>query len=138
MEDRLYNAQSIEVKGSAVHGYGVFATKDIKQRQIIEECYYIILSTPFKGVDDVLKDYVFISDNLGSLGESSAMVLGCGSIYNYSINNNAAYKQDKKRRVYSFYATKDISEGEELTIDYGEDSYSAKRIREKAEGITWM
>ena len=138
MKDKLYNARLIEVRGSSVHGYGVFAMQDIDKGQVLEECYYITLRPPFKKVDDTLKDYVFISDNLGSLGETSAFVMGYAMIYNYSINNNVEYKQDKANKIYSFFTNRAIKKDEELTIDYGEDSYSAKRIKENANGITWM
>ena len=138
MKDKLYNARLIEVRGSSVHGYGVFAMQDIDKGQVLEECYYITLRTPFKKVDDTLKDYVFISDNLGAFGETSAFVMGYAMIYNYSINNNVEYKQDKANKIYSFFTNRAIKKDEELTIDYGEDSYSAKRIKENANGITWM
>ncbi len=45
----------IVVKKSTVHGYGVFALKDFRKGEKIEECYFILS----KGGDKVLEDFYF-------------------------------------------------------------------------------
>ena len=121
----------MEVKQSDIHGYGVFATRDIERGEIIEECYYIELSTSWKLVDETLKHFVFGSEEVGPLGMGTSAVLGYGMIYNHSINNNVDYKQERDRMIYSYFASKNIRENEELTIDYGKNSYSCMRMEVK-------
>ena len=42
MEDNKVLIQGrTEVKKSSIHGYGVFATEDIKKGDIVEECHFM-------------------------------------------------------------------------------------------------
>ena len=45
-------------------------------------------------------------------------------IYNHSKNNSVVYKIEAKRGILTYRTTKDVEEGEELTIDYGEEYWS--------------
>lgn len=144
MKNILKSPDSIEVRESPRHGYGVYARKNISEGELLEECYYLPLSTSWDDLDEKLKDYVFINNvtavGVGSSVEisSSAAVFGSAMIYNYSMNPNVEYKKYKSKKAFAFYALKDISEDEELCIDYGKDSYSAKRIMNNSETVTWM
>ena len=128
MQGKLYHSGAIEVKGSPVHGYGVFATRDLQKGEVLEECYYLALTTQFHRVDDALKDYVFLNNDLGTSGKSSAVVLGSGMIYNHRSNPNVLYKKDKARKVFIYYMDADAGSGEELFVSYGEGAYSTKRL----------
>lgn len=107
----------IEVRNSNIHGKGVFAKQFIKKGEILEECHYIKLQEKdYDKVDNELKKYIFawpIHTN-----ESMALVLGYGSIYNHSKDNNATWKTDLDKNCFIFYSTKDIDIDEEIFIDY--------------------
>jgi len=68
-----------------------------------------------------LKEYIF-SWPKGSYGgvNASSVVLGMGSIFNHSKENNADWITDEVRNLYSFHAIKDIKKDEEIFTDYGE------------------
>ena len=48
MKKKLYKNNKIEVKSSKIQGYGVFAKKDIKKDEILEECHYIEVDNTHK------------------------------------------------------------------------------------------
>jgi SET domain-containing protein len=106
----------IIVDFSPIHGRGVFATEKIFKGEIIEECHFIELDDKdFSKLDISLKQIVF-SYPIASNG--IAVVLGFGSIYNHSQNNNATWETDTNIRVFRFYAIKDIDVGEEICTNY--------------------
>lgn len=117
---KLFVNNKIEVRDSNLSGRGVFANKDIKAGEILEECHHVILENKFATQDLMLQTYIF-SWPKGSFGRqnSSSVVLGMGSIFNHSDNNNADWVTDEIRNLYSFYAIKDIKKDEEIFTNYG-------------------
>lgn len=107
---------NIRVKASSIQGYGVFAAEEIKKGQIIEECY-----TLFSYSKD-FSDYVFECNGM------TALALGCGGIYNHSVTPNANFRFDTKRMTTTFYAINEIHPGDEITISYGKDWFSERRL----------
>jgi uncharacterized protein len=120
MKRKLYQ-NKIGVKGSAVHGYGVFAEKNIRKGELIEECYIIIS----RGGDKKLQDYYF--DVKGKY----ALFTGFGSIYNHDDDPNADYFIHSKRRIATIKAARTIHKGEEIFVDYGEEWFSTRGIKPK-------
>jgi len=118
---KLFLNKNIEVRDSKISGRGVFAKVDIKSGEILEECHHILLEEGFSKQDKMLKEYIFSwpKGSWGGKGHSSSVVLGLGSIFNHSDNNNADWITDENRNIYSFYATKDIRKGEEIFTNYG-------------------
>lgn len=55
----------------------------------------------------------------------SALALGYGSLYNHDNPANMRYEVDKEALLLLFIAAKDISPGEELTINYSGESGAA-------------
>jgi len=104
------------VKRSRLHGYGVFAGKNFKKGEVIEDCYFILS----KGGDDGIEDFYF--DVRGRY----AVFLGYGSIYNHSDDPNADYFINVKDRVTTFKADRPIKKGEEISISYGDDWFSLR------------
>ena len=51
--------------------------------------------------------------------------MGYAGLYNHSSSPNAAYQIDYVNELIRHYAIRDIREGEEITIDYGEDNVKA-------------
>lgn len=133
----------IYVAPSKLHGLGVFASRDIKCGELIEEAHLLVLGNRDWGeLDDVLSDYVFsypsldsnwkkTCDELGGITPNlilrPAVVLGFGMIYNHSDTNNVNFKIHKTKKIVSFTTNTYIMEGEELTIDYGEDYWSERK-----------
>ena len=110
----LFQSYKTEVKESTIHGRGVFATVDIFPDEIIEECHFVVLDQPTK--DSNLYKIVF-SWPMGN-PNCHAVVLGTGSIFNHSENNNATWYTDEVNMVFRFVATKFISCGQEILTNY--------------------
>ncbi len=121
MKKKLFQ-NKIYVKKSPTHGYGVFAGKDFRKGELIEECYIII--SP-KGGDKVLEDFYF--DIKGKYG----VFTGYGSIYNHSEDPNADYNISISKKLATIKADRTIKKGEELFVSYGEEWFSSRGITEK-------
>lgn len=111
----------IRVDHSPVSGYGVFATRDIRKGEIIEECPYIVSRS--SNVLGILKNYVFKKDKT-----NDALVFGYGSIYNHKDDNNAEWKIKDKLIVT---ALKDIQKGDEIFVHYGDEYWRSRRHMKK-------
>ena len=96
------------VKKSSLHGYGVFADKNIKKGELIEECYVILCT----GHDRKLEDYYFDADR------RYAILTGFGVIYNHADEPNADYKIKPSKNIINFIALKDIEKDTEITTNY--------------------
>jgi|LULM01.1.fsa_nt_gb SET domain-containing protein len=132
MQEKLFVSSKIEVRRSSIHGYGVFAKEDISSGEILEECYYLDLGQFWSKVPTRLKDYVYaVTKASRGASSSSAVVLGNAMIYNHSEDYSVEYRCDTGAKTFTYWANKDIKADEELFTTYGENSYSATRIRMK-------
>ena len=120
MKTKLFQNKLV-VKKSHLHGYGVFAGKDIRKGEKIEECYFILT----KGGDKVLEDFYF--DAKGK----DAVFLGFGSIYNHSDDPNADYDISLTKRIATITAAEFISKGKEIFISYGDEYFSSRGLKPK-------
>ena len=68
-----------------------------------------------------LADYLFESTNEGMF----LVVLGFGMLYNHSSEPNLDYYQENEAAL-AFVAQRQIDKGEELTISYGDEWWSAR------------
>ena len=148
MKDILIRNNNIEIRKSPLHGYGVFTKDFIKNRQIIEDCYFIHahncelkkdMNTVEDWINKKLMEYVF-SVNIPDIGEVNVLALGVGSIFNHTHNKdkiNLTYKIDIENRIITFIANRDIKKDEELLFHYGRgtvtkspysNSYKRKKI----------
>jgi SET domain-containing protein len=121
---KLFISTKIQISDSPVHGLGVFATKNIANGELIEECPFLVLPlAPFE-VSSLMVDYRF-NYPMGMLTDNSVQViaLGAGSIYNHSNTNNAYWVTDTDRKTFKFYANTDIKAGEEIFTYYGGEEY---------------
>ena len=117
----IYNSK-IYIDQSPVHGWGVFAKQDIKSGEFIEECPVLTLPILKGDVTPLLIDYRFNWPQ-GDEWEEQVVALGFGSLYNHSNNSNAAWISSDARKCFIFYATRDIKEGEEIFVWYGDENY---------------
>ncbi|MEZ6063230.1 MAG: SET domain-containing protein [Planctomycetaceae bacterium] len=119
----------IEVKRTRNKGRGVFAREFIAAGTVIERVPVLVI--PEEEVyeapgNPLLLDYVF-EWGKGTVGLAA---LGFGSLYNHSYQPNARY-DDEGRQTKVFTALRDISSGEEITINYNghEDDASPVHFR---------
>lgn len=120
MKTKLFQ-NKIYVKKSSLHGYGVFAGKNFKKGEKIEECYAIIS----KGGDKTLEDYYFDADG------KYALLTGFGSIYNHSDDPNSDHDINIKKRKATMVANQKIAKDEEIFISYGEEWFSTRNAKPK-------
>jgi len=137
MKQELYLSPHLIVKASKTEGRGVFSSKSIKKGELIEEAHMILLNNyKWEECDEELARYVLpwaelrpdwkdFCDEQGGILQIHASrpvaVLGFGMIYNHSPDNNINYKVDKSEFMCSYRSNRDITEGEELTINYGDE-----------------
>lgn len=121
MKKQLFQ-NKVVVRKSRTHGYGVFAEKNMRKGEKIEECYMLLSS---RGGDRGLEDYYF--DAKGKW----AIFTGFGSIYNHSEDPNADYLINVKSKVVTIKAARRIKKGEEIFISYGEGWFKDRNIKVK-------
>ena len=113
----------ISIKQSLIpnSGRGVFANKDFKQGEIIEVCPLI---TDYKKnfSNSKIADYTFKSK---FKSDQEVIVFGMCSMYNHSNKFNVHHTQDPENMIYT--ASRDIKNGEELYVSYGDDYWTARK-----------
>lgn len=109
--------RDIAVHDSPGRGRGVFAARDFRAGEIIEECPAIVIpDRDIPKIDEtVLWHYYF-----GWSGPegSGAIGLGFASLYNHSDRPNAECSKDSEARIIRFVALRDITRGEEICFRY--------------------
>lgn len=113
----------VVVKKSSIPGagYGVFATQNIKEGELLETAPFVeVPNNVIYSGDNILQYYVFESHLKPN---HLVVVFGTGSMYNTSKNPNAYVKVNNKdrKRLLDYVALKPIRAGEEIFIDYGRD-----------------
>ncbi len=109
-------AYPIEIKRTPNKGLGVFALKDFKEDEIIENCPVLIFDT--KGRKNLEKTLLSHYIYPWRSTRGAALVFGYGSIYNHSYSPNADWKQNFKTNSMVYRAIKNIKKGEEITVNY--------------------
>lgn len=112
------------MKKSTVHGYGVYASENIKMGEVIEEMFCIILDTTENTINDwVLNRYAeeweCDCDICKTNGKTLYLTSGYGMFYNHSQTPNAYLVLEKVFRRGRMIALRDITEGEEIFKYYG-------------------
>lgn len=115
----------IVVSKSAIHGYGVFATEDIAEGSIVEECYTLLSSSS----DIELGNYYF---NFMK-NKISALPLGYGCIYNHSTTPHIDSTYSHEGRLLTFTAIRPIKKGEEIYSSYGDSWFSSRNLKMKSQ-----
>jgi uncharacterized protein len=106
----------ITIKRTARKGLGVFALKDFRTGEIVENCPVLIFDTKQrKNLEKTpLSHYVYPWRST----RGAALAFGYGSLYNHSFKPNADWKQNFKTRSVVLRAIKPIKKGEEVLINY--------------------
>jgi len=100
-------------------GRGVYTAMDIPASSLIEICPVILIpKDQMQWIDHtVIYDYYFIWKN-----NDLALALGFGCLYNHSELPNAEVIYDYDALEIHIHAIREITEGEEITIHYHNDS----------------
>lgn len=111
--------QNVIVKKTANKGRGVFALRNFKKGEIVENCPVInITPKERKQLEKTIFAYYIYP---WRSTRSGSLALGYGSIYNHSFTPNADWKQNFKTNSMVYRALRDIKKGEEITINYNSE-----------------
>ncbi len=119
---------ALTIKNTPDKGRGVFAEKDFKKGEIVEVCPVVVIT---EEEYNKLADTIFAYYLYPWKGETSALVLGYGSVYNHSYSPNIDWDQDFKSKSFLYTALEDIKKGDELTVNYNGNA-------EPNESVDWM
>lgn len=118
----------VRVAPSNVSGRGVFATRNIKNGDLVERCP--VLQLDEKDIGGELLNYVFYGDN----EKTRLVAMGNGMLFNHSSFPNVAYylEETPLGPELIIYALRDIRKGEELFYNYGSEWWTTRNIRENS------
>ena len=125
----IYKSSKIEIRKSAIHGFGVFAKEDIKEGELLEECNYA--QGIFYG--DIL-DHVYRWPRRGKDYKYTTIPFGFACVYNCAMSmekESVNWECDEGRDLYVFKATRDVAAGEELLSYYGPQYWIAHEKRKQ-------
>lgn len=97
-------------------GRGVFAGRPFKKGEILERSPYIEIP-PRDGrklTDTIINSYWYDLDK-----KSAAIGLGLTSLYNHSETPSAKFSINRRRRMITIKAVRDINLQEEICVHYG-------------------
>jgi len=116
----------IEYKQTKHRGRGVFALKNFKKGDLIEETPVIVLSSKDSPVCEttVLNKYIYPWKGR----KDGCIALGYGSLYNHSFDPNAEYDFNYERQTMLYTALRTIKKGEEILVNYNGDPEDKKHI----------
>jgi tetratricopeptide (TPR) repeat protein len=103
---------------ASVRGRGVFAARDFLAGEVIETAAVVLLQPPFESFPPEIKSICFNWGALCGIGSVQALALGYGSLYNHSNPANTRYEAVPENMAMNYVALRDITSGEELTINY--------------------
>lgn len=119
------NWPKIGIGKSEDGGKCVYALREIKEGELLEEAPYITVPTELLQIEPIC-DYLFTLDD-----ERCAIVFGYGSMYSHNNQPNIKYTVDPVKKNMCFYAKRDINPGEELTVTYGKDWFYSRGSQTK-------
>ena len=97
-------------------GRGVFAGRSLKKGEVLESSPYIEIP-PRDGkklTDTIINSYWYDLDK-----KSAAIGLGFTSLYNHSENPCAKFLINRRKRIITIKAIRDILPKEEISVHYG-------------------
>lgn len=121
-EKYMYPRWDIHLGESELSGLGVFAARDFKKDEVVEICPYLKIFKGHMNDECEVVDYTFEFDE-----ESEVLIQGYGSMYNHHASNNLEYVYDEGDDMFEYIALRDIKKGEELTVNYGDEFWSARQ-----------
>jgi SET domain-containing protein len=112
--------QGLQIGEIPDKGRAVYCIVDLTANTVIEVAPVIVMSKKDRLLLDqtLLHDYIF---EWGATKNECIMALGYVPLYNHSYTSNCEYEMDFETKEISIKTVKDISAGEELTINYNGD-----------------
>lgn len=115
-----------QIRPSLIDGYGVFATEDIAEGEVFEQCPFVVIES--QSEESPL--WHFQHSYPKTSGRFLVMpVFGFGCAYNSSSNPNATWYELPNRKVFEYKAIKNIKAGEEIYVDYSESVYDPEAVQ---------
>jgi SET domain-containing protein len=102
-------------------GRGVFAKRDIKKDEIIDIAHVVpIPNKDYKKIrKTILFNYCYIWEDPEHMPAfRNAITLSVSQFINHSFEPNLKYLYDYENKAIEFSAIRNISQGEELTVNY--------------------
>ena len=102
-------------------GKGVFAKDNIPKGEIIDVAHIILISNDDWNLieNTILSNYSFEWDDPKCIGEfDSAISLSVSQFINHSYEPNVKYIYDYKNKCIKYITLRNISRGEEITVNY--------------------
>ena len=115
------------VKNTGSRGRGVFTREKLAPGMVIEEAPVVVMSAEDRLHLDktLLHDYIFA---WGKNTDQCCMALGLVPIYNHSYTSNCEYFMDFDAETIQVKTVREISAGEELTLNYNGDWDDPKKV----------
>lgn len=112
----------LEVKFISIKkGKGLFAKKNIAKGATIDIAQIVLISNPDWDLieDTILSNYTFEWDDPKCKGEyDHAIAFSISQLINHSYKPNAKYRYNYKSKSIEYITIRDISKGEEITVNY--------------------
>ncbi len=117
----------LEVKFiSTKKGRGVFAKENISKGVTIDIAYILLIpNNDWNLIEDtILSNYSFEWDDPKCIGEyESAISLSISQLINHSYYPNIKYIYDYKNKCIEYITLRDITKGEEITVNYNGEPF---------------
>ena len=125
MAKALIRNPGLSISPSQIHGFGVFTNAPIAAGEILEECPVLLVDEAHCPPPDGsnLSSYLF---RWKPGTKQLAVVLGSGSLFNHSATPNARYEKSFSDKLVRFIATCPIESGEEIFLNFLQDSPGGK------------
>jgi SET domain-containing protein len=107
----------IAIGPTAGRGRGVFARRNIRQGETLEETPVVVIPAPqLRNIlKTPLRDYYF---RWGAKRDQGALALGLCSLCNHAPNANTDFVLEPEYLTIRFFALSRIRPGEEVTVNY--------------------
>lgn len=124
---KLRRFSPLHLRLNTTKGRGIFTSAHIPSGTIIDTCPVLILD-PTENKEHIEKTslyhYTYNWPTVGPDGKAvktQAVIFGLGSMFNHSTQNqNVGWQRDLENNLVVYRALRDIQEGEELCISYGD------------------
>jgi SET domain-containing protein len=118
---------ALEVVETEHKGKGILTKESIPADTVIEISPVVVMSANERiSLDQTrLHDYIFV---WGEKQDQCCMALGYVPVYNHSANSNCEYFMDYEDELIFIKTVRDITAGEELTINYNGDWNDPKPV----------
>ena len=131
MKEKLIHSNKIQIQKSPLHGYGVFATSNIKSGTTLEEVPFLEINKK----SSTTSNYTFKAKEY----PYGVLPGGFSWLYNSSRSReeaNATYRHDTENNIFIFESIKEIPKGKELLVFYGEAWWTKSRIKAMQSTVT--